>query len=325
MTSAIRAEENRCEISNVTEPSSRESDRHCRPAEARLPAVCTLVTGSSGMVGRVVVERLRRAGHEVVPFDLDDDAGVGAGADGAGGVDIRCDHDIARRLDGVTHVVHLAAVLGWHGESADDHMAVNLLGTWRLLEAAVRSGVSRVVFVSSVDVLGVFKGERAPDYLPLDDDHPCYPSTPYATSKRLAEVLCADVQRTRGLETIVLRPPGVWIDETYLDVAARRADRPSYEWDPFWEYGAFLDVRDLAAAIQQALVVPYPGPRPYGLAADETNSSGRTSQEWAGFVHPNVPWRGDERFAHDPHTSLLDNRRVKADLDWTPEPRWRTP
>src|SRR5690606_10006840 len=100
----------------------------------------------------------------------------------------------------------------------------NLFGTWRLLEGAVQSRVSRVVFVSSVDVLGVFKGERAPDYLPLDDDHPCYPSTPYATAKRLAEVLCEDVHRTHGVETIVLRPPGVWTDETYAEIAALRAD-----------------------------------------------------------------------------------------------------
>lgn len=57
-----------------------------------------------------------------MPFDLDE------------GHDIRSDDDMARRLDGVIHVVHLAAALGWHGESAEDHMAVNLLGTWWLLD-----------------------------------------------------------------------------------------------------------------------------------------------------------------------------------------------
>ena len=265
-------------------------------------------------MGQVVVERLRRAGQVVVPFDLDE------------GVDIAAEGDIDRGLDGVSHVVHLAAVLGWHGERAEDHMAVNLVGTWRLLDRAVRAGVSRVVFVSSVDVLGVFKGERAPDYLPLDDDHPCYPTTPYATSKRLAEVLCDDVHRTHGLETVVLRPPGVWTEATYAEIAALRDDRPSYEWDPFWEYGAFLDVRDLAAAIEQALVVAYPGPRPYGLAADETNSSGPTSREWAALLHPDVPWRGDGTHGSgDPHATLLDNRRAKADLRWSPERRWRPP
>ena len=99
----------------------------------------TLVTGSSGMVGRLVVERLRAVGRELVPFDLAEDH------------DIRSDDDMARGLDGVIHVVHPAAVLGWHGETAEDHVAVNLLGAWRLLDRSVRAGVSRVVFA---EVLG---------------------------------------------------------------------------------------------------------------------------------------------------------------------------
>lgn len=93
-------------------------------------------------------------------------------------------------------------------------MEVNLVGTWRLLTNAVRAKVGRFVFMSSLDVLGVMKGGRVPDYLPLDDDHPCYPITPYVISKRLAEVLCEDLHRTSGLETVVLRPPGVWTEDT---------------------------------------------------------------------------------------------------------------
>ncbi|MDZ8240137.1 MAG: NAD-dependent epimerase/dehydratase family protein [Nostoc sp. ChiQUE01a] len=56
--------------------------------------------------------------------------------------------------------------------------------------AAAQAKVKRVVFFSSVDALGIFKGERKPDYLPLDDNHPCYPTTPYAVSKRLGEEMC---------------------------------------------------------------------------------------------------------------------------------------
>lgn len=61
------------------------------------------------------------------------------------------------------------------------------------------------------------------------------------------------------LETVVLRPPGVWSAETYEDIKVHRRADPAYEWHPFWEYGAFLDVRDLAAAIERALVADYPG------------------------------------------------------------------
>lgn len=145
-----------------------------------------LVTGSSGLVGRAAVEHLERSGHEVVSFDLD------------AGLDVCSADDVRGAVHGVDGVVHLAAVLGWHDESAEEFMQVNLVGTWRMLSEAIRASVRRFVFVSSIDVLGVFKGHRSPDYLPLDDDHPCYPNTPYALSKRLAEAMCADLHRTDG-------------------------------------------------------------------------------------------------------------------------------
>lgn len=270
-----------------------------------------LVTGSSGFVGRVVVTHLARAGHEVVAFDLDI------------GLDLRSLGDVRQAVEGAEAIVHLAAVLGRCDEGDEDFIQVNLVGTWRLMTEAVRAGVGRFVFTSSVDALGVFKGQRRPDYLPLDDEHPCYPSTPYAVSKRLAELLCADMHRTQGLETVVLRPPGVWTEETYERIKARRAVDAAYEWSPYWEYGAFLDVRDLAAALERAVVVDDPGPRPFAVAADDINSSGLTSREWAARLHADVPWRGDDSYSEQPYGALLGNRRAKEALAWTPLYSWR--
>ena len=79
--------------------------------------------------------------------------------------------DSARGCDAV---VHSAALLGLPGQSDGEIMAANVQGTWNVLSAAQEAGIPRVVFLSSVDALGVFKGERSPDYLPLDDSHPRY-------------------------------------------------------------------------------------------------------------------------------------------------------
>ena len=231
--------------------------------------------------------------------------------------------DVRAGLNGVDGVVHLAAVLGWHGEPAEDFLQVNTVGTWRLLHEARRQSISRFVFVSSIDVLGVFKGDRTPDYLPLDDNHPCYPNTPYALSKHLAEAACTDYWTAHGLETVVLRPPGVWSEETYETIKAHRRDDPSYEWSPFWEYGAFLDRRDLASAIERALIVEYPGPLPFGVAADDINSSAGTSLEWAARIHPDVPVQGRGNFEDVPFRTLLDNGRAKDVLGWSPVNSWR--
>lgn len=271
-----------------------------------------LVTGSSGTVGRHVVAHLNGLGHEVVPFDLDV------------GLDLRRSSDVEAAVRSADAVVHLAAVLGWHGESEADFAQVNVAGTSRLLETAATYRVGRVVFMSSIDVLGVFKGHRAPDYLPLDDDHPCYPNTPYALSKHQGERMCADAWVASGLECVVLRPPGVWEPATYDWIAEQRRLRPSFEWDPFWEYGAFVDVRDLATAVSCALTADYPGPAPMAVAADDLNSSGPTARALAARLHPDVPWQGDDtRFAADPQRTLLDNTRAKEFLGWQPRHTWR--
>lgn len=270
-----------------------------------------LVTGSSGFVGEAAVTALRDVGHEVIPFDLVD------------GQDLTSSIDVREAVEGAEGVVHLAAVLGWHGEAAEDFLQVNTVGTWRLLHEARRCGIQRFVFVSSIDVLGVFKGHRTPDYLPLDDDHRCYANTEYALSKHLAEVACTDAWTAHGVETVVLRPPGVWSEETYESIKANRRDDPTYEWSPFWEYGAFIDRRDLGSAIERALVVEYPGPEPFGLAADDINSSSGTALEWAAKLHPGVPVRHPDRFVNAPYRTLLDNTRAKDALQWSPRYSWR--
>jgi nucleoside-diphosphate-sugar epimerase len=48
----------------------------------------------------------------------------------------------------------------------------------------------KIIFLSSVDALGIFQGEGIPKYLPLDDDYPCHPRAVYSISKKLAEDMC---------------------------------------------------------------------------------------------------------------------------------------
>lgn len=135
--------------------------------------------------------------------------------------------------------------------------------------------------------------------------------------------MCDYMHRTCGVETVVLRPPGVWAEDTYEQIKALRADRRSYEWSPFWEYGAFIDVRDLAVAVHQAILAEYPGPRPFGVASDDINSSGPSSTGWVKRLHPGVPWRGDGSFVSDRHRTLLDNCRAKTALHWSSSRSWR--
>jgi len=281
-----------------------------------------LVTGDCGMIGQVVTAQLREQGDAVVGFDR------------VTGHDVLDRPALRTAVQGCHAIVHLAAVdippdaafTPIHTANVgtpEDIMRINALGTQFVLAAAASAGVQRVVYMSSVDALGIFLGERAPDYLPIDDDHPTYPRSPYALAKRLAEEMCRAFTEDTGISTICLRPPGVFTEETYQWIRATRDAAAENEWLPFWEYGAFIDVRDVASAICCALHCPDPGHCTLLLCADDISSAHLTSQELAERVLPNVPWRGGAEFEQDPFRALLDTHRAHQLLGWTSQHRWR--
>src|SRR5581483_9235150 len=200
----------------------------------RIASVRVLVTGDAGKIGAVVAARLRRAGAEVVGFDL------------VRGEDVRDAAAVARAARGCAAAVHLAGVRTDRGVDPSTLMAVNVLGTWHVLLAAREHGLARVVVFSSANAHGV--------------------------SKRLAEELCRAWTDETGVPTVCLRPPGVFDAADYAHVLAQRATDPASEWDPVWEYGAFLDVSDAAEAALCSLLYPHPGHVTLLLSADDIAS-----------------------------------------------------
>jgi UDP-glucose 4-epimerase len=270
-----------------------------------------LLTGNRGMIGSVIEAELQVGGHEVVGYDRLDD------------LDILDTSSLEKAIRGCDGVMHLASPLGNPGDSPHETMEVIVQGTWNVLLAAEQASVRRIVYMSSVDALGVFKGEREPDYLPLDDSHPCYPVTPYGIGKYLAEQMCRRWCERTGISTICLRPPGVWKPETYAEIRNLRRERPAYEWDPYWEYGAFIDVRDLAAASLRGLSCSLAGFACVLVASSDITTSGKTSRELVDFVHPDVEWRGGPAYQIEPYRSLLITDGAEKLLGWTPIRTWQ--
>jgi nucleoside-diphosphate-sugar epimerase len=266
---------------------------------------------------------LATAGHETVGFDLVD------------GHDVRDPRAVDHAAAGCAGIVHLAAV----DDPVDDPglaelgptttgstmtvFETNVLGMQNVLRTAERNQVTRVVALSSVDVLGCFGGHGAPGYLPLDDNHPCRPAGAYGLSKWLSEQMCAAFTTATDICTICLRPPGVFTEKTYAGVRRARRDNPDFEWSPIWEYGAFLDVRDLATAVERALTAPLTGHHRLLLCADDISSAELGSRALTQRILPDVPWRGDARYDADPFQALVNTTPARALLDWTPRHRWR--
>ena len=81
----------------------------------------------------------------------------------------------------------------------------------------------------------------------------------YGLSKCLAEDLCATFTARTGIASVSLRPVWVWDRGQYQRIEAQWRAEPRSEWEPYWEYGAFVDVRDVATAVEKALTVPLAG------------------------------------------------------------------
>ncbi len=163
-----------------------------------------LVTGGAGFIGSNLVRRLLAAGHEVTVID-DFSSGHTRNLSGlpirliCG--DIRNQDAVDASMRGVEVVFHLAASVG-NKRSIDCPILdaeINVLGTLRLLESARLSGARKFVVSSSAGIFGELKT------IPIREDHPVEPDTPYGASKLCAEKETLAYGKLFGLETVCLR------------------------------------------------------------------------------------------------------------------------
>ncbi len=153
-----------------------------------------LVTGASGFVGRHLVAHLVEQGDDVVGSDR-----VTGGPDITDATGIR-EFLEASRPDAVYHLAGWSDVGGsWSAPQAA--FRANAEGTLNVLQASIAASVQRVLIVSSADVYGVV----AEDQLPLTEDAPLRPVSPYAASKVAADFLALQAFLGRRLGVVRVR------------------------------------------------------------------------------------------------------------------------
>lgn len=179
-----------------------------------------VVTGAAGFIGSHLCERLALVGHQVVGIDSLDDflypanikrrnaRQVVESTAGSGfclyDANI-CDGDaIGDILDeSIDLVCHLAALPGVRPSLGDParYMRTNIEGTVQVLEACQKASIDKLIFASSSSVYGTRSGSAS--FLEMD---PCLQqASPYAASKRFAELLCSTYRDLYGLGIVCLR------------------------------------------------------------------------------------------------------------------------
>lgn len=177
---------------------------------------------------------------DVVPYDL------------SAGDDVLDVDRLAERARGCSVVAHLAAVPTDLPGSERMIGATNVLGVWDVVLAAEAASIGRIVFSSSVNAIGVFMGQGPPARFPIDDEHPARPVTPYSVAKLAAEEILGGASRRSGITTLCLRFPALMHTRRYRELMSSWQKGTAHEIEPYWEYGAYLDVRDAARAVAEA-------------------------------------------------------------------------
>jgi UDP-glucose 4-epimerase len=164
-------------------------------------------TGGAGWIGLHVVPMLLERGYRVRIFDnmLRGDRDRVAELVATGRVelvdrDVRYGSAVHQAMKGCDSVIHFAAV-SINKSQADPYESVdiNIMGGHNVFAAAADHGVRRVVFASSASVYG------DPERIPMHEDDPLRPLTPYCISKRTCEDLLGYYQRRAGLSWLALR------------------------------------------------------------------------------------------------------------------------
>lgn len=213
-----------------------------------------MVTGGAGFIGSHIVDRLLRMGHEVVCIDNFDpyyDPEIkknniknstknenfrlvkGNILDG------RLLNSIVR-TEGIDYVVHMAAQAGVRASIKNPKKTseINVLGTLNVLRACIDSEVKKVVNASSSSVYGEV------EYLPLDEEHPKSPTSPYGVSKLTGEHYCRIFNKVYGVKSISVRYFTVYGPKMRPDLAISIFTRKALKNEPIKIFGDGTKTRD---------------------------------------------------------------------------------
>ena len=231
-----------------------------------------LVTGSSGRVGRAVVNDLLAREFDVVRADR-----VRSADDRHGRkvrfieTDLSDVGQVAGAMEGCDAVVHLGAIPNPY-DHPDEVVFINNVGaTFATLQAARLLGVKKAVIASSLSALGTAYAPVpfAPPYAPVDEDSPMLNHDVYGLSKEVDERTAEMFHRRTGMQVIALRFH--WVAshaEARAAAEALKADpAKDNSWRLFWGY---VDLRDAATICRLSVEVDGLGFEPFVVTAADS-------------------------------------------------------
>lgn len=233
----------------------------------------------------------------------------------------------------VQRVVHMAALITGIQAELLKGFEVNATGTVKVLEAASKTGVERVVYTSSRAAYGHIDGRNAhPYYEPITEDHPQRPFLVYDVCKVASEGMGRNFARMRGLQFVALRfaqiyGPGKLQRHGPYGLFSQLVERPLAGKPVKIPRGGdqrddVIYVDDIAEAIVLAVLHPRPAYDVYNIS----RGVGTTLHDFADAVRKVVPNADieiggglDYHGLGASYCGIMDNTRARTDLGFEPK------
>lgn len=207
--------------------------------------------------------------------------------------DIR-DYEIVRKcVENKDYVVHLAAItnIPYSMQNPALTFEVNRDGTLNILKACAHHRVDKVVFASSCAIFGQAQ------YLPVDENHPLVPLSPYAESKISAYRLCQTFQEKHGVQTVCFNLFNVYgsrqSDRGFGGVIGQfidkiRRDEPPVIYGDGKQTRDFVFVEDVTTAICRTLELGISG-QSFNLGSGKATTINQLLEEISLISSGNIP------------------------------------
>ena len=288
-----------------------------------------LFTGGSGKAGRHVIPYLLDQGHTVMNVDLvplnypgvnnlvaditDSGQMFNAMSSYAGLQEL----EPGNGVPAFDAIVHFAAVPRILLKPDNETFRINTIGTYNVIEAAVKLGIKKIIIASSETTYGICfsDGKTDPHVLPLEEDYDVDPMDSYGLSKVVNEKTARSFQRRSGFDIYVLRIGNVIEPHEYAELFPHYLAHPEVRRRNAFCY---IDARDLGQMVDLCLHKNDLGYQVFN-AGNDHNGAIIPNKELAAKFFPGVPVTREL----EEHEALFSNRKIREVLGFKEQHNWR--